>query len=90
MEEDLIEHSNSDFNSPLIPIRKKSGNLRLVLDLRRINQYVKKQRFPLPNVNDMLSKLKGAAVFCVIDLKAAFNQILLDNASKDYTTFRTQ
>ena len=87
--EDLIEFSSSDFNSPLLPVRKKSGKLRICLDLRNINKYINKMRWPLPNINDMLSKLKGATNFCVIDLKSAFNQILLESGSRNYTTFRT-
>ena len=73
LNEDLIEFSSCDFNSPLLPVRKKSGKLRFCLDLRAVNRHILKMRWPLPNINDMLSRLKGATTFCVLDLKSAFN-----------------
>ena len=87
--EEHIEPSTSGFNSPLIPVRKKNGNLRICEDFRNLNRYTRKQRFPLPDVTEILNSLHEAKYFCVIDLKSAFMQIRLAKCSRPLTAFRT-
>ena len=87
--EEHIKPSKSGFNSPLIPVRKKNGTLRICQDFRNINKFTNKQRFPLPEINDILSSLHEARYFCVIDLKSGYYQIRLAEASRPLTAFRT-
>ena len=89
LHEDLIEVSKSGFNLPILIVRKKSGCLRLVTDSRCIGKYITKIRLPLPCINSLIRKLNTARMFCVIDLKEAFFQILLDEKSRHLTCFRT-
>ena len=84
-----IRASKSAYNFPLIPVRKRNGSLRIVHDFRCLNKYTRKQRFPLPKIDDILASLKGAKYFCVLDLKSAYFQIELTEESKRFTAFRT-
>ena len=49
--------------SPLIPIPKKGGDLRLVLDMRVPNQALERRRVQFPTVDDILHKMQGSTIF---------------------------
>ena len=85
-----VRRSKSGFNSPIIPVRKKDKTIRIVHDYRQINRFTKKQRFPLPKVDKILARLKGARYFVVLDLKSGYFQIPLEESSKPLTAFRTE
>ena len=46
-------------------------------------------KYPIPDMTDMLDKLKGAAVFSSLDMKSAFNQLPLHEESRNLTAFTT-
>ena len=64
---EIIEESKSTFNSPLIVVKKKSGELRPVIDFRELNKMVIAEHYPLPRIDDMLSNLGGAKIFSSLD-----------------------
>ena len=88
MERDcIIEESKSSFNSPLIVVKKKSGEIRPVTDFRELNTLVIHEHYPLPRIDDMLSNLGGAKKFSSLDLRSAFHQIELSEDSRELTAF---
>ena len=88
-QEHHIRESQSGFNAPIIPVRKKSGNIRLVNDYRQLNRFTRKHRFPLPRIDHILNNLRGARYFCVLDLKSGYLQIRLTDQSAPLAAFRT-
>ena len=83
MERDgIIEESKSSFNSPLIVVKKKSGEIRPVIDFRELNKMVIAEHYPLPRIDDMLSNLGGAKNFSSLDLRSA-----LSEDSRELTAF---
>jgi hypothetical protein len=44
---DIIEFSRSPWSSPVVPIKKKDGSLRLCIDYRQLNKVTKADRFPM-------------------------------------------
>ena len=52
LSEGIIRPSNSPWASPIAIVPKKSGEIRLVADLRQVNNVTKKDRYPLPNIQD--------------------------------------
>ena len=69
LEQDIIEkvEGATPWLSPLIPIPLKSGDIRLVLDIRMANQALKRRRVHMPTVDDILHKMEGASVFTEVD-----------------------
>ena len=63
--------------SPMVPVMKKSGKVRLCVDLKWLNQTVKREQFILPTQQDVTSKLSSATVFTSIDAASGFYQIPL-------------
>ena len=54
LEHGIIEHSSSDWASPLVIVRKKDSSLRLCVDYRRLNSHSKADAYPMPRVDDLI------------------------------------
>lgn len=84
---DVIEESHSSWNSPVVLVRKPNGKSRLCLDARKINSVTVTDAYPLPNIDGVLCRLTDTRYISSIDLKDAFWQVELDQASRDKTAF---
>lgn len=93
LENDLIEPSTSNFNSPLILVPKKSSDnqksYRMCVDYRSVNKKLIADKFPLPRIDDILDNLGRAKHFSIIDLFSGFHQIPIHPDSRDVTAFST-
>ncbi|KAG0420474.1 Transposon Tf2-6 polyprotein [Dictyocoela roeselum] len=83
----IIQKSNSPFNSPALPIFKRDGTVRLAIDYRRINANTTPESYPFPEMTDIITDLKGSAIFSQIDLSMGYYQIAMDPQSRKYTSF---
>ena len=68
----LIRPSASPFGSPVLFAKKKSGELRMCVDFRALNNITVKNRYPLPRIDDMLDQLSNATVFSKLDLTSGY------------------
>ena len=68
---------------------KKLGKVRIGVDLKRLNQAVKRERYMLPTLEDIAPKLAGATLFSSLDASSGFWQIPLDKDSARKTTLIT-
>ena len=71
-------------------VRKADGSLRLCIDFRTLNSLTRKDRYPLPLIDETLARLAGADIFTKLDIHQAFHRIRMDPLSEEYTTFRTR
>ncbi|XP_049886457.1 uncharacterized protein K02A2.6-like [Pectinophora gossypiella] len=90
LREGVIEPvDHSDWASPLVPVNKADGGLRICADYKAtINPVLLIDRYPLPKIDDLMVNLSGAQYFSKIDLSQAYNQIELDE-TKIYTVINT-
>lgn len=79
----------SPWVSPIVVTRKKSGEIRVCVDLREPNRAVITDCFPLPHMEDLFTELRGATVFSQIDLQSAYHQLPLHEESQNLTAFIT-
>ena len=76
--------------SPVVCQRKKSGELRLCVDLKvHINGKVMDEDYPTPDMETIFHNLHGASYFGKIDPSDAYYQIELDEEAKDKCTINT-
>ena len=68
---------------------KPNGNIRICVDLSRLNESAKHENFPLPAIDQSLGLLSSAKNFSTIDLNFGIWQTKLSNESKLLTTFIT-
>uniref|UniRef100_A0A8U8AXK5 ribonuclease H n=1 Tax=Geospiza parvula TaxID=87175 RepID=A0A8U8AXK5_GEOPR len=69
----LLIACESDFNTPILPVKKPNGTYRLVQDLRAVNEITKTLHPVVANPYTLLTKLRDNLTwFTVLDLKDAF------------------
>ena len=73
----------------MVVVPKKSGAVRICVDLKALNENVLRETHPIPKVDDTLAQLTEAAVFSKLDANSGFWQIPLSDQSKLLTTFIT-
>jgi transposase InsO family protein len=86
----FIEPSSAPYNSPILMVRKPGGGLRFCVDYRKLNALTKKDRYPLPLIDEIMERLSRAKIFTKLDIRQGFHRIRMDPDSEDLTTFRTR
>ena len=87
--EKVIERCDSNWASPIHAVMKPDGSWRVCGDFRRLNAMTKLDRYPLPALTTFNERLAGCSVFSKIDLRQAFQQVHVDEASQDKTAIIT-
>ena len=87
---DVVEPGSGPWSSPILLVPKKDGGLRAVADLRKVNECVHRDSYPMPNTQELLDQLSGATWFTMLDLGSAFWQLPLEEESRDCTAFMTR
>ena len=72
--------------SPFVVVPKPNGDVRLFTDMRRANDAIIREKFPIPTVDHILHEMNGSTVFSKLDLKWGYHQLELDEESRDITT----
>lgn len=85
----LIRLSSSPWGRGVLFVKKKDGTDRLSVDYLSLNKKTIKNKYPLPNINELFEQLKGAKVFSKLDLLMGYHQIHIREEEIDKTTFRT-
>ena len=82
--------NHSDWATPIVPIEKTDSTVRICGDYKlTINKASKKDNYPIPKVDDIYAKLAGGQKLTELDLSHAYEQIMLDEASREYVTINT-
>ena len=79
----------TEWVSQMVATRKKSGEIRICLDLRDLNQALKRSHHPMRSVETVAARMAGATVFSTLDARMGFWQIKLEEKSSFLTTFST-
>ena len=85
----FIQPSQSPFGAPILFVQKKDGSLRMCIDYRGLNTITERNRYPLPNIADLLDKFTGATVFSSLDLASGYHQIRISDEDVPKTAFTT-
>jgi hypothetical protein len=75
--EGVLVECQSSYRSPIIPIKKPDGSLRLVNNFKLLNAKVKDDLYPMASPNEIISKAAGKPFISKIDLSKAFLQVPL-------------
>ena len=87
LDKGLIKPSQSDYASPILCVRKKSGETRLCIDFRALNNITKKYSYPMPLIDDLFTNLGKAKYFSSLDFIKGYYQIPMEESSKAKTAF---
>ena len=78
--------------TPVVVVLKSSGEIcldmiRLCFDMRRANEAIIRERFPILTLHEVVQKMQGAKVSSKFDLKERYHQ--LKQHLREFTTFST-
>lgn len=85
-----IEACVAPWAAPVIFVKKPNGGLRLCVDYRKLNSLTKKDIYPLPLIEETLSRVTKAKIFTKIDIISAFHRIKMDQESEELTAFKVR
>lgn len=80
----------SHWATPIVPVMKPDGSVRICGDYKQtVNKVSNLDAYPIPKIDDLYTKLAGGKTFSELDLSHAYEQMLLDEESKQYVTINT-
>ena len=92
VEQEILEPVElADWAAPIVPVLKSDKkSVRICGDFKRtVNLASKVDRYPIPKIEDLFTSLSGGKSFSTLDMSQAYQQLLLDEASKKLVVINT-
>ena len=83
----VIEESTSPYSSPIVIVRKKTGELRLCVDFRKLNAKTIKDSYRIPTIEELIDTLGGASWFATLDLTSGYHQVEIEPSHRERSAF---
>ncbi|MBW0559461.1 hypothetical protein O181_099176 [Austropuccinia psidii MF-1] len=90
VEKVFIRPSSSSTGTPVLFVKKKDGGLCLCVDYCKLNAVTRKNRYPVPPMNQLLIVLNDATIFSKIDLCGSYNLLRIKEGDEHLTAFRSK
>ncbi|GJR68384.1 putative reverse transcriptase domain-containing protein [Tanacetum coccineum] len=86
----FIRPSHSPWGAPVLFVKKKDGSFHMCIDYRELNKLTIKNPYPLPRIDDLLTKLSKKPLLSRVDLRSGYHQLRVQDDDISKTTFRTR
>jgi hypothetical protein len=73
----IFQVRHSAWVANLVPIRKKSREIRLCVDFRNLNRASEKDNYLVPPMEKLLQTVSGSEIFSLLDNFLGYNQVLV-------------
>lgn len=83
----IIEESINHWSSPIVAVPKPDGSLWICNDFQRLNQIAEFERYPLPQVDDLMNCLGRVRFILILDLTKGYWQVALTPEARPKTAF---
>nr|GEX32896.1 putative reverse transcriptase domain-containing protein [Tanacetum cinerariifolium] len=89
-EKGFIRPSSSTWGAPVLFVKKKDGSFRMCIDYRELNKLTVKNRYPLPQIDNLFDQLQGSSIYLMIDLRLGYHQLRVREHDVPKTAFKTR
>ena len=80
-----------EWASRIVPVLKSDRSVRICGDFKvTLNSVSKLDRHLIPRIEDLFATLGGGKLFSKLEMSQAYQQVELDDVSKQYTVINTQ
>ena len=86
----FIRLSTSPWGAPVLFLKKHDETLRLYTDYRSLNQVTVKNKYPLPQIDDLFDQMRGFKYYTKIDLCTRYHQLRIREEDIPKTDFCTR
>ncbi|MBW0579190.1 hypothetical protein O181_118905 [Austropuccinia psidii MF-1] len=90
LEKGFIQPNSSQTGAPVLFVKNKDGGLCLCADYHRLNAVTRKNKYPVPPMNQLLNVFNGSSIFSKIDMRGAYNLLRIKEGDEHLTAFRTK
>ncbi|MBW0484181.1 hypothetical protein O181_023896 [Austropuccinia psidii MF-1] len=90
VEKGYIGPSSSSTGEPVLFVKKKDGGLCFCVDYSKNNAVTRKNRYPVPPMNQLLTVFNGLTIISKIDLHGAYNLLRIKEGDEDLTALKTK
>ena len=85
----ILVPSYSTWNSPIVPVAKPDGNVRVCVDFRRVNKLTVQDQYHIPLVAQIVDKVGNAGFLSKLDLNKGFYQVKMSEEDRAKTAIVT-
>ena len=83
----IVVPSNSPWASPVVPVPKKDGTVRVCIDYRKLNELTIADPYYMASMEEILERVGGSKIISKIDLCKGFYQVEVEPSSQEKTAF---
>ena len=83
----LCNHEPGEFISPIFTVLKKDGNVRLILNLKRLNAFIENSHFKMDTIHTILRLVTPNCWMASLDLKDAYYSVRIHPDFQKYLKF---
>jgi hypothetical protein len=89
--EKIIERiSNANWATPIVPIVKPNGSIRLCADYKAtLNPLLQDEHYPVPRIDDIFAQMSGGKFFCTLDVRQAYLHVVMTEESAKMQAINT-
>ena len=82
------EHEFGDYISPVFTVPKSDGNVRLILNIKKLNTYVRYAHFKMETIHSVLKLVTPGCWMASVDLKDAYYSVKIHQSHQKFLKFR--
>ena len=76
-----------DWLANVVMVKKANGKWRMCMDFTDLNKACPKDSFPLPRIDQLVDSTAGHKLLTFMDAFSGYNQIMMDDANQEKTSF---
>ena len=86
----LSSHEENEYISPIFLVPKEDNAFRMILNLKRLNEYIPYLHFKMDTFDKVLTLIRPNCFMCTVDIKDAYYSVAIHEPDQKYLKFKFQ